>query len=186
MTRARATSGLAALALLAGACGASQAQPTPEPITVWVGGDEPLEETIAEALEKTGTRDEPGRCSFVWGDVAVDPVEATPARFAWKGGSEAIDGYVLCDEAREAVLDDPRAGGTAKLYYHQGRLRMTRPGGVGSVEYDRTQVAERDPSKPVMAVFEADTSDETASTADVLDQLATVTDDFLFATWPLE
>ena len=172
---------------LMAACGASEPQPEPEPNTVWVGLDEPHEETISEALEQTGTADEPGRCSFFWGDVAVRPADARHARFAWQGGDEHIDGYVLCDEERELALSDPRLRSAARLFFQDGRLKMTDPDGVGSTEYQSSLVADRgDAEKPSVAVFEGHTSDETARAAEVLDRLSAVTDDFLFATWPLE
>lgn len=165
-------------------CGASQAAREPEPVVVWIGADEALDQTVSEALRAASPAGGEQDCSFFWGDVPRHGAAAQPARFVWGGGAGSLDGIVLCGPLADAALGGPGLERVV-LYWRAGQLVATDPEGLSGKPEGTPLEEARLPSGRTVAIFEGDSSDQEARTAVVLQELSGVTDELAFAVWPL-
>lgn len=172
------------IAAVALGCGASQSAREPEPVVVWIGADEALDQTVSEALRAATPAGGEQDCSFFWGDVPRPGAAAQRARFVWGGGAGSLDGIVLCGPLADAALGGPGIERVV-LYWRAGQLVAADPEGLsGKPEGTPLEDARLPPGRTV-AVFEGDSSDEEARAAVVLQELSGVTDELAFAVWPL-
>lgn len=184
MTYARGSLAFTFIAAATLGCGASQAAPEPEPVVVWVGEDEALDQTVSEALRAARPAGGEQDCSFFWGDVATPGAAARPTRFVWGGGAGSLDGMVLCGPLADAALGGPGVERVV-LYWRAGELIAADPEGLSGKPEGTPLEDARLPSGRTVAVFEGDSSDEEARAAVVLQELSGVTDELAFAVWPL-
>jgi hypothetical protein len=158
------------------ACGGAQREPMSE---LRVAEYRSVEDVQRELARIAGADD----CSFFWGESPWLYWEVQRVTLRW-GAGERLRGFLLCGEARDAALRDPRIDQDVDMVFLRGRLYLMSP--VGPVRFENHPISdEGDGEARVMLRFRADESDQEWPATRALEGLREAQDDALIARWDL-